>query len=44
MAITSLSGYGNTQNLMLMRNDSNADTLVAMLGSCGAHVGMQGSL
>ena len=33
--------YGGVQNLMLMRNDQNADTLVAMLGSCSPHMTLQ---
>ncbi|KAG0568682.1 hypothetical protein KC19_6G037900 [Ceratodon purpureus] len=43
MAVASLGPYGGVQNLMLMpmRNDQNADTLVAMLGSCSPHISLQ---
>jgi homeobox-leucine zipper protein len=40
MAVASLGPYGG-QNLMLMRNDNSADTLVAMLGQCSPHMSLQ---
>jgi hypothetical protein len=39
-----MRGFGGGQsNVMMMRNESISDSLVAMLGSCASpHVGLQG--